>query len=89
VHEPAHQACPECGGALHKLGEDVSEVLDYIPASFVVIRHVRPKLSCCGCDAIVQAPAPSRPIERGLAGSGLLAHVLTAKYCDYVGSSVM
>jgi transposase len=89
VHEPAHQACPECGGALSKLGEDVSEVLDYIPASFIVIRHVRPKLSCCGCDAIVQAPAPSRPIERGLAGSGLLAHVLTAKYCDYVGSSVM
>jgi transposase len=84
VHEPEHQACPECGGALHKLGEDVSEVLDYIPASFIVIRHVRPKLSCCGCDAIVQAPASSRPIERGLAGSGLLAHVLTAKYCDHL-----
>jgi transposase len=84
VHEPAHQTCPECGGALHKLGEDVAEVLDYIPASFIVIRHVRPKLSCCGCDAIVQAPAPSRPIERGLAGPGLLAHVLTAKYCDHL-----
>ena len=69
VHEPAQQARPQCGGALSKLGEDVSEVLDYIPASFIVIRHVRPKLSCCGCDAIVQAPAPSRPIERGLAGS--------------------
>lgn len=84
VHEPAHQACPQCGGALQKLGEDISEVLDYIPASFLVIRHVRPKLSCCGCDAIVQAPAPSRPIERGLAGAGLLAHVLTAKYCDHL-----
>src|SRR6266498_1556389 len=83
VHEPAQRACPECGGALRKLGEDVAEVLDYIPASFIVIRHVRPKLSCCGCDAIVQAPAPSRPIERGLAGPGLLAHVLTAKYCDH------
>lgn len=83
VHEPAHQTCPQCGGALQKLGEDVSEVLDYIPASFLVIRHVRPKLSCCGCDVIVQAPAPSRPIERGLAGAGLLAHVLTAKYCDH------
>ena len=83
MHEPAHQECPQCGGALQKLGEDVSEVLDYIPASFLVIRHVRPKLSCCGCDAIVQAPAPSRPIDRGLAGPGLLAHVLTAKYCDH------
>ncbi len=84
VHEPAEQACPQCGGALHKLGEDVSEVLDYIPASFVVIRHVRPKLSCGGCDAIVQAPSPSRPIERGLAAPGLLAHVLTAKFCDHL-----
>jgi len=83
VHEPAQQACPRCGGALQKLGEDVSEVLDYIPASFLVIRHLRPKLSCCACDAIVQAPAPSRPIERGLAGAGLLAHILTAKYCDH------
>jgi transposase len=84
VHEPAEHACPQCSGALRKLGEDVSEVLDYIPASFVVIRHVRPKMSCCDCDAIVQAPAPSRPIERGLAGAGLLAHVLTAKYCDHL-----
>ena len=48
-----------------------------------MIRHVRPKLSCAGCERIVQAPAPSRPIERGLAGSGLLAHVLVAKYCDH------
>jgi transposase len=84
VHEPAQPACPQCGGALQKLGEDISEVLDYIPASFFVIRHVRPKLSCCACDAIVQAAAPSRPIERGLAGAGLLAHVLTAKYCDHL-----
>ena len=84
LHEPTQQACPECGGMLRKLGEDVSEVLDYIPASFIVIRHVRPKLSCCDCDAIVQAPAPSRPIERGLAGPGLLAHVLTAKYADHL-----
>ena len=84
VHEPAQQVCPECGGTLRKLGEDVSEVLDYIPASFIVIRHIRPKLSCSGCDVIVQAPAPSRPIERGLAGPGLLAHVLSAKYCDHL-----
>lgn len=52
-------------------------------ASFVVIRHVRPKLSCTKCDCIVQAEAPSRPIERGMAGPGLLAHVLVSKYCDH------
>ena len=61
---------------LRKLGEDVSEMLEYVPASFVVIRHVRTKLSCTKCDCIVQAEAPSRPIERGMAGPGLLAHVL-------------
>ncbi len=84
THTPAEQVCPQCGGTLAKLGEDVSEMLEYVPASFKVIRHVRPKLSCTGCDAIVQAPAPSRPIERGIAGPGLLAHVLTAKYCDHL-----
>jgi transposase len=84
THTPAEQACPQCGGTLAKLGEDVSEMLEYVPAIFKVIRHVRPKLSCTGCDAIVQAPAPSRPIERGLAGPGLLAHVLTSKYCDHL-----
>ncbi len=80
---PAPCACPKCGGALHRLGEDVSEVLDYIPAMFRVIRHVRPKLSCRGCDSIAQAPAPSLPIYRGLATPALLAHVLVAKYADH------
>lgn len=84
VHEPKQSKCPECGGELRKLGEDVSEVLEYVPARFHVIRHVRPKLSCAGCDQIVQAPAPSRPIERGLAGPGLLAHVLVSKYADHL-----
>jgi transposase len=83
-HEPTEPCCPKCGGTLTKLGEDVSEVLEYVPASFKVIRHVRPKLSCTGCDAIVQASAPSRPIERGQAGPGLLAHVITSKYCDHL-----
>jgi transposase len=58
-------------------------MLDYVPASFVVIRHVRTKLSCTKCDCIVQAEAPSRPIERGAGGPGLLAHVLVSKYCDH------
>ena len=84
THLPEQKNCPECGGRLRKLGEDVSEMLDYIPASFVVIRHVRPKLSCGSCSCVVQAPAPTRPVDRGLAGPGLLAHVLTAKFCDHL-----
>lgn len=84
VHAPEQTCCPDCGGHLKPLGEDVSEVLDYVPASFRVIRHVRPKLACGRCDTIVQAPAASRPIARGMAGSGLLAHVLVAKYCDHL-----
>jgi transposase len=82
-HEPKETVCPQCQGELRPLGEDVAEVLEYVPASFVVIRHVRPKLSCTKCDCIVQAAAPSRPIERGVAGPGLLAHVLVSKYCDH------
>src|SRR5260370_15812661 len=69
---------------LEHLGEDISEMLEYLPASFKVIRHVRPRMCCAGCDRIVQAPAPGRPIDRGLAGPGLLAHVLTAKFCDHL-----
>lgn len=84
VHLPPADACPACGGGLRQLGEDVAEQLEYVPASFRVIRHVRPKLTCACCDAIVQAPAPSRPIERGLAGPGLLAHVLVAKFADHL-----
>jgi transposase len=84
VEHAAPCACPKCGGALRPLGEDVTEVLDYVPGSFRVIRHVRPKLSCRGCESIAQAPAPSLPIHRGLASPGLLSHVLVAKYCDHL-----
>jgi len=83
-HAPKETVCPECQGELRKLGEDVSEMLEYVPASFVVIRHVRTKLSCTKCDCIVQAEAPSRPIAWGIAGPGLLAHVLVSKYCDHL-----
>jgi transposase len=83
THMPGHEACPDCGGRLRELGEDVAEMLEYVRASFKVLRHLRPKLSCDACDRIVQAPAPSRPIDRGLAGPGLLAHVLVSKYADH------
>jgi transposase len=68
---------------LRNFGEDVAEILEYIPANFKVIRHVRPKFACKQCERVVEAPAPSRTIERGLAGPGLLAHVLVAKYADH------
>ena len=84
THLPSQATCTECGGALRKLGEDVSEVLEYVPESFKVIRHVRPKFSCSDCEHIAQAAAPTRPIERGIAGPGLLAHVLVSKYADHL-----
>jgi transposase len=84
THAPHRDCCPGCGGHLRQFGEDVSEQLEYIPDSFKVIRHVRPKFSCTGCDRVVEAPAPSRPIERGLAGPGLLAHVIVSKFSDHL-----
>ena len=83
-HLPTDTRCPCCGGAFKPLGEEVSEMLEYIPASFKVIRHVRPKLACARCDHIAQAEAPSRPIARGFAGPALLAHVLVGKFCDHL-----
>lgn len=77
-------ACPKCGGELRRLGEDVTEVLEYVPASFKVIRHVRRKFSCRKCESITQAAMPSLPIERGRPGPGLIAHVLVAKYADHL-----
>lgn len=88
-HEVVHAAphadgCGACGGTMSALGEDVTEVLEYVPGRFQVVRHVRPKLACQRCDAITQAPAPALPIPRGRAGPGLLAHVLVSKYADHL-----
>ena len=78
---PAPQACPCCGGAkLRKLGEDVTETLERVPARWKVVQHVREKFSCRACEKIAQAPAPSHPIARGRAGPVLLAEVLFGKY---------
>lgn len=88
---PAHHdtsgnacGCAACGGRLRLLGNDISEQLEYVPARFKVIRHVRAKLACTSCQTIFQASAPSRPIARGMAGAGLLAHVMVATYCDHL-----
>jgi transposase len=88
---PAHHdalgqpcGCTACGGRLRTLGADVAHHLEYVPGRFKVIRTVRPKLACTKCEAIFQAPGPVRPIPRGLAGAGLLAHVSVSKYCDHI-----
>ena len=84
VHEPA-PAC-RCGctdpSRLTRIGEDVTEVLEKIPARLKVIRHVRPRYACRACEAVLQAPAPDLPVEKGRPGPGLLAHVLVSKYLD-------
>ena len=79
-----HEACPCCGGSLHLIGETVSEMLDHVPARLRVIRIRRPRYGCRACGTIHQAPAPERPIAKGLASPGLLAHVLVSKYCDHL-----
>ena len=84
VEHPAPVSCPACGGSMRPLGEDVTEILDWVPGRFRVVRHVRPKCSCRQCEAINQAPVPSLPIRRGRAGPGLLAHVLVSKYADHL-----
>ncbi|HKV61540.1 MAG TPA: IS66 family transposase [Candidatus Acidoferrum sp.] len=84
TYRPKQEACPDCGGKLKHLGEDVSEMLEIEPVRFIVIRQVRPKLACACCERNVQAEAPTRPIARGVAGPGLLAHVLVSKYGDHL-----
>ena len=76
-------ACPDCGGTVHEIGESVAEMLDWVPARLRVLRIRRPKYGCRACGTIHQVPAPERPIAKGLASPGLLAHVLISKYCDH------
>jgi transposase len=85
VHEPDSGTCTcaQCGGVLRRLGEDRARQLEYVPAHFKVVEHVRPKFSCRRCEAIIQAPA-ALPIERGLFGPGLLAHLLVSKFDDHL-----
>jgi transposase len=76
-------ACGCCGGALHPIGESVSEMLDWVPAQLRVIRICRPKYGCRACGTVRQAPAPERPIAGGFATPALLAQVLVSKSCDH------
>jgi len=81
--EPEEKVCPCCNGALHVIGEEIAEQLDKVPATLKVIVTHRPKYGCRACEgAVVQAPAPERPIPGGMPTEGLLASVMIDKYCD-------
>lgn len=84
VEHEASCVCPQCGStALTRIGTDEREVLEYVPSHFKVVVHARPKMSCRACETITQPPMPSLPIERGVPGPALLAHVAVSKYCDH------
>jgi transposase len=85
THEPSACTCPRCGSdRMRKVGEDVTEVLEYVPGRFEVVRHVRPAYSCAKCEAMAQAPMPELPIPRAMAGASVLAHVIMSKYADHL-----
>jgi transposase len=85
VLEPDATACPCCAGGLHRIGEDVSEVLDVIPAILRVLRTIRPKYACRGCtDGVVQAKVLPRLIESGMASTALVTHVVVSKFAWYL-----
>ena len=81
---PAPCSCPDCGGKLAKLGEDVTETLEVIPRQWKVIQTVRERFSCRSCEKITQPPAPFHPIARGRAGAGLLAMILNGKFGNHL-----
>ena len=82
-HEPDNTHC-SCGCALKRIGEDVSEKLDYTPGVFTVERHVRGKWVCDDCETLIQAPVPAQIIDKGIPTAGLLAQVMVAKYGDHL-----
>lgn len=85
MHEPASRTCPRCGSdRMRKVGEDITEILEYVPSRFEVVRHVRPAYSCAKCESMTQAPVPSLPIPRAMAGASTIAHVIMAKYADHL-----
>ncbi|MEQ1603135.1 MAG: IS66 family transposase, partial [Methylophilaceae bacterium] len=83
-HEPASCTCGQCGGALTKIRDDITEQLDVEPAKFFVHRHIRPQYACRACETVVAEAVPPAIIDGGLAASGLLAWVVTSKYLDHL-----
>jgi transposase len=82
-HEPESTVCG-CGCTMKRIGEDVSEKLDYVPGVFSVEQHVRGKWVCGKCETLIQAPVPAHVIDKGIPTAGLLAQVLVAKYADHM-----
>jgi transposase len=82
-HEPEHTQC-SCGCSLERIGEDISEKLDYTPGVFTVERHIRGKWVCRDCERLIQAPVPPHIIDKGIPTAGLLTQVLIAKYLDHL-----
>ncbi|MEY4591176.1 MAG: hypothetical protein RIR18_71 [Pseudomonadota bacterium] len=82
-HEPESTVC-SCGCGMKRIGEDVAEKLDYTPGTFTVERHIRGKWVCAQCETLVQAPVPAHVIDKGIPTTGLLSHVLVAKYLDHL-----
>lgn len=82
-HEPESTQCG-CGCQLQRIGEDVSEKLDYTPGVFTVEQHVRGKWACRQCETLIQAPVPAQVIDKGIPTAGLLAHVMVAKFADHL-----
>lgn len=81
----AGEVCPECGEKnLRKIGEDISEKAEFIPAQIKVIRYIRPRCVCKKCDHIFQSAPVSNGIDKGMAGPGLLSHIMVQKYCDHL-----
>jgi transposase len=83
-HEPASCTCGQCGGALAKIRDDITEQLDVEPAKFFVHRHIRPQYACRHCATAVAEATPPAIIDGGLAAPGLLAWVVTNKYLDHL-----
>jgi hypothetical protein len=85
VVDVEHPVCPCCSGTLYRIGEDVAERLDIVPAQFRVLVVRRPKYGCRSCeDVVVQAPAPARLVEGGLPTEGTVAQVLVSKYAGHL-----
>jgi transposase len=86
LHEPENTTCPTvgCGQAMVRIGEDVSERLDIVPAEFIVQRHVRGKWACKCCQVLVQESVAPQIIDKGMPTSGLLAHTLVSRFVDHL-----
>ena len=82
---PQEKVCDCCGRSKDRIGEDITKILEYVPAKLEVHEHVRPKYACRYCkDGVSSPPPPERPIARGIAGPGLIAQIVVSKFGDHL-----